>query len=312
MEDDEGKKLITEIREYKLELGKARDRKITAEGRIEELVGQIREREEDVGKGEKELGRFRRDLEKQEKKLERNSKQYENVNSEFEELAGNMQDSSERFYKLQKTIQKGKRKLEELQGGCHSLYMEREALEERIKRSVSNLGSVEESVSNLELEINETEWKIKDRRKLIKDGEKRKKKLEKKAANIRREMLGLKGVEKELGDKIARLNQDYQRLSVRRRMAEESGYGLAVKKILEASNKGKLKGIYGTIAQLAQVDDDYEIALSTAAGGGMQAVVTKDDSCAAKAIQFLKSNNLGRAAFLPLNRMRGGERGGNR
>lgn len=310
LEDDEGKKILSEIREYKLELSRARDRKITSGERIVEIERDIKERSDDISSGEKELSRYRTELEKIEKRFERDTKRYEKYNEEYEELSESMKDSSKKFFKLQKSIMKAKKDLEALQEERHGLAMQQEALNERINRSVLNLGSVEESENNLELEINETEWKIGDRTKAKKERGKERKKLDKKHGELRAEMMKLKVVEKELSGKIARLNQEYQKLNVRRRMAEESGYGLAVQKVLDQGGKGALKGIYGTIAQLAQVTDEYETALSTAAGGAMQAIVTKNDVFAAEAIRYLRSGNIGRAAFLPLNKMRGGRAGG--
>ncbi|MGD1060497.1 MAG: chromosome segregation protein SMC, partial [Methanomassiliicoccales archaeon] len=69
----------------------------------------------------------------------------------------------------------------------------------------------------------------------------------------------------------------------------------------------EMKGIRGTIAELAEVDSQYEIALNVAAGNRMQSIVVDDDETAAAAIQLLKKNNLGRATFLPLNKMLDGK-----
>jgi len=64
-----------------------------------------------------------------------------------------------------------------------------------------------------------------------------------------------------------------------------------------------LPGIYGTIAELGSVDQKYATALGIAAGGKMQAVVVDTDEDAARAIDFLKRRQAGRATFLPLNKM---------
>ncbi|MGQ0535949.1 MAG: chromosome segregation protein SMC, partial [Methanobacteriota archaeon] len=59
----------------------------------------------------------------------------------------------------------------------------------------------------------------------------------------------------------------------------------------------------GSIAELGRVDPKYETALEVAAGGRMMAIVCDDDAAAARAIDVLKRRQLGRATFLPLNRM---------
>jgi len=64
-----------------------------------------------------------------------------------------------------------------------------------------------------------------------------------------------------------------------------------------------LKGIIGTVAELSSVDEKYRTAISVAAGGKLQAVLTEDDEAASHAIQYLKRKGLGRVTFLPMNKM---------
>ena len=84
---------------------------------------------------------------------------------------------------------------------------------------------------------------------------------------------------------------------------EVSGYSNAVEKVLKARKMRELPGIYGTIAQLGKVDQEYATALEVAAGGRMQGIVVDTDEDASRAISFLKHQRGGRATFLPLNRM---------
>src|SRR6266700_2894339 len=57
------------------------------------------------------------------------------------------------------------------------------------------------------------------------------------------------------------------------------------------------------VAQLAHVEPQYETAVVTAAGARMQAIIVDDDSVAATCIDYLKKRKIGRATFLPLNKM---------
>ena len=81
------------------------------------------------------------------------------------------------------------------------------------------------------------------------------------------------------------------------------GYNRAVRAILDARDSMKIRGIHGTIAELAEVDPQYQTALNIAAGGRMQAIIVDDDQTAAECIQYLKVNRSGRATFLPLTKM---------
>jgi len=76
----------------------------------------------------------------------------------------------------------------------------------------------------------------------------------------------------------------------------------AVANILE--NKKKFRGVHGTISELGQVNKKYSLPLETAAGARLQHIVVDNDGTAADCIKYLKSNKLGSASFIPLNKIR--------
>ncbi|MDX2272167.1 MAG: chromosome segregation protein SMC [Cyanobacteriota bacterium] len=65
----------------------------------------------------------------------------------------------------------------------------------------------------------------------------------------------------------------------------------------------QLPGVLGLVAQLAEVDPQYQIALEMAAGNRLNFWVVEDDTVASSAIHFLKREKAGRATFLPLNKL---------
>ena len=86
--------------------------------------------------------------------------------------------------------------------------------------------------------------------------------------------------------------------------AVQSGFSKAVELVLEAKERKALPGVYGTVAQLCQVDEAYALALETAAGNALQYIVVDNEDDAVRAIKYLKQIRGGRATFLPLNRIR--------
>ncbi len=70
-----------------------------------------------------------------------------------------------------------------------------------------------------------------------------------------------------------------------------------------AIKRGILQGLRGTIADLGEVDKRYATALEVAAGSRLQSIVADSDEDAAIAIDYLKRSQIGRATFLPLNKM---------
>jgi len=76
----------------------------------------------------------------------------------------------------------------------------------------------------------------------------------------------------------------------------------AVRAILD--NKRMFKGVYGTVAELGQVNKKYAQALETAAGSRMSFIIVDNDNTAADCIKYLKSNKFGSASFIPLNKIK--------
>ena len=84
-----------------------------------------------------------------------------------------------------------------------------------------------------------------------------------------------------------------------------SGMVAAVQQLLQQRDGGQIKGIIGTISELCQPKDSvHELALATAIGaGGMSGIVVESDAVASQCMQWLRENKVGRAMFLPLNKL---------
>lgn len=85
------------------------------------------------------------------------------------------------------------------------------------------------------------------------------------------------------------------------------GYNRSVKVLMERINKGVTPKAEGTrvVGEIFKVDKKFEVAVEIALGAGISNVITENDKIAKDLINYLKSNKLGRATFLPLNNIRG-------
>lgn len=79
------------------------------------------------------------------------------------------------------------------------------------------------------------------------------------------------------------------------------GYSHSVKALKRVCREDKsfAKGIYGPVAQLISVDKRFETAIEVSLGGALQNIITEDEYAAKRAIEYLKTNRMGRATFLP-------------
>jgi chromosome segregation protein len=98
--------------------------------------------------------------------------------------------------------------------------------------------------------------------------------------------------------------QELSKLNAKHAGIQESIHGdIAISKILGL--RSKKPGIYGVISDLGNVNSKFSLALETAAGPRIKSIVVENDQIAAECISYLKSNKLGTATFLPLNKIRG-------
>ena len=104
-------------------------------------------------------------------------------------------------------------------------------------------------------------------------------------------------------EKLFSIKEKLEKLKVKSASIKDSaGMNIAVRSIIE--NKSRFKGVYDTIANLGSVQSAYQLALETAAGQRVNAIVVENDRVAAQCISYLKKSRLGSATFLPLNKIK--------
>ena len=107
----------------------------------------------------------------------------------------------------------------------------------------------------------------------------------------------------EINDLNYNIQMAYRKITsmeAKKQVAEEANLGRAIDTIMSA----KLRGIHAPLVQLGTVDKEYSTAMEVAFGGRMAHIVVDDEHVAGVAIEMLRSNNAGRATFIPLNKIR--------
>lgn len=103
----------------------------------------------------------------------------------------------------------------------------------------------------------------------------------------------------DLTDKVRfRTNLENKIESLKDSIENNSLLPLAVKSVL---NNPKLRGIHDIVGKLFEVNDEYSLAISICLGASVSNIVVDNEQCAKEAINYLKSSNIGRATFFPLN-----------
>lgn len=303
------KELKGKIDNAKIQIARLRDQAERAAQDISELKESSKSRAEEKQRLEREYIEIEDRLKEIKGQFEEKSAMLSSKQSMLEEIQHRIGAIDEESESLQRRISSLDTEIRAKEEEIHTLTLEKERLEERIERTDSEISFLEESKKNLEFEINDADWNIRQLKAVEKDYSKEMKTLQEQYHAKKNMESRLSSQADELERTIQRLNREYNQLKAEQEAADNvaRGYTRAVRSILEARDRGELKGIHGTIAELATVDEKYQVALNIAAGGRMQSIVVENDEVAARAIEFLKKNNLGRAIFLPLSRMMDGK-----
>lgn len=178
--------------------------------------------------------------------------------------------------------------------------------EERISKLKENLITIEESLSKLSNELligrqsadflkeyNDISIKIKTHETNLSRVN-----TSVNGSETKREELYAK--KREVDEYLTHLNGLKIRLESKKDSMIEYG-GRGVRAVIK--ERTRLPGVHGTIATLGLTDKNFATALSVAAGNKINAIITTDDSCAQKCIEYLRQTQSGTASFIPLNKI---------
>jgi len=124
-----------------------------------------------------------------------------------------------------------------------------------------------------------------------------------------------KNMEADLKSAEGDLNMTQSRLSSLRSLTENfEGYQIGVRTIMKASDlKARSEGrIMGLIAEVIQVEPEYEKAVESVLADKLQYIIVKNQEDGKEAIDYLKRKAKGRSSFAPLMDINGKENNGNR
>ncbi|MBL4934923.1 chromosome segregation protein SMC [Clostridium sp. YIM B02515] len=86
------------------------------------------------------------------------------------------------------------------------------------------------------------------------------------------------------------------------------GYNKSVKLLMQHINSGKIQDAFSkcyVLGEVINVKKDLETAIEIALGGAISDIITDNEDTAKKLIMYLRTNNIGRATFLPLSIIKG-------
>jgi chromosome segregation protein len=272
---------------------------------ITEKKKEQKELESSRGELEKELGELSKQKEELSQKIQDLETTLHETEKELEKLREEIAQSDDTSMDITRELVKMREEYNNKQTEVHEYELKRDRLKEKLDALDLQIAELQETQSTYEFEIKDIDWQASELNKGKQESSKKAKDSEKLLFEKKKRESDITEQLADLEKAILKMQREQSKLQAEREAAQTVGakYNAVVESILAARNSHELKGIRGTIAELAQVDEQYKLALEIAAGPRMQAIVVEDDIAAAEAIGYLQKKKLGRATFLPINKM---------
>lgn len=289
---------------------------------IEKHNGEIKISEEKIHYLDKDLSRLRKDnvsFESKEAKLKEqigvNEAKYNGIQLQLSGKNNELQKCETKYEEISKILIDNEVSIENYKGEII------EALNDisEVKSQVQHLQGICEGIENRKLQISKEINNLYSSKEIqMKSQQELHQRIEEKEIELNRISYIIKQVNEEKSEiqrDIIQNNKEYQliqqqfdtKTSKQNLLIEMEkdfeGYNKSVKNILSLKKEGyKLfQGVCGSVAELIKVPRDFEIAIEIALGAAMQNIITEDEQDAKLVIDYMKSNQLGRATFLPIS-----------
>ena len=172
-------------------------------------------------------------------------------------------------------------------------------LQERISRLDSQREQLDSRLETIEGQVEAGEEKSGQLRQAVEDATRRQ-------VHAEREVKYIQSVIRDQNVKRGLLSDAVSRLESRQQVLDElrnsyEGYSDGTRNIMTAAAEGRLSGVRGVLGESLEVPQKLEVAIEAALDERLQWILVNTQDDALRAIDFLRAEGLGRAAFYPLS-----------
>ena len=265
---------------------------------IEEIKEKIVKNKEEMELKLSKKGSLKENKEKYEKELKEKQDELEEFNKtlsnkalKIEECKRKLEDNVDIKYEIEGNINEQKVNIS-------NIDKRKVQIETEISNNISELDNTRFKKEELEKGFYEIQKNKNETERELKEIEEKKRKIEER----------IKSIDIKINNNIQEINfkeSKYKFLVETEK--EKEGYQKSVKTLLQDAQKIKKlgKGVKGALAELIDVPEKLETAIEMALGASLQNIVTENEQDAKRLIEHLRSNNLGRASFLPISSIKG-------
>ena len=259
--------------------------------KIASLKNDIEQKESKKSNLKENKAKFENELKEKEEELAKLTTQLSSKELEMEEIKKIIEKNTDRKYELQAEISKKQTNIENLE-------KRKSQLNQEISSQTFEIDRIRIKKEDIAKEFNETES---NRNNILKKLEEIKKQKNEITTKIKEFEIQIANLTNEMRMKTSRYNFLVETEN------EKEGYTKSVKSLLIDCEKTKElgKGMHGVLANIIDVPKEYQTAIEMCLGASLQNIVTETEEDAKKLIEHLRTNNLGRASFLPITSVKG-------
>ena len=280
--------------------------------KIENNIENITRYKTDIENLENKITELSEEVENRKNKKENLQKNKEKFENELKAKETELGEILEKLSTKELEIEKIKQQIEENVDQKYELQSQASIGNANIENNIKRQSQIKQEITNNVFELDKIRMKKEDIFKNFQQIEQERNTLLKQIEEINNEKIKFEAKVKEYNLQIENYTNE-QRMKKSRHdflvetEKEKEGYVKSVKQLLVDCEKNAelKKGMHGVLANIISVPKEYETAIEMSLGASLQNIVTESEEDAKKLIEYLKTNNFGRASFLPISAVKG-------
>lgn len=243
----------------------------------------VEKHKEDIQQKGTEVAELEKDMQREEQQLA----------SIREDLKGKTQGFSDQIAAKQKSLEPWNKKIDQKQSAIAVANSELEILKEKANSGQKAIDQANAKIESIESSRDEKLEEIEQRKH-------EKLRLEKDVRKIQDALQKLAASEPEVRSQISSARQKAD--DARASLAATQNQGNVLKGLLRLKESGRIDGFHGRLGNLGTIDEQFDVAVSTACPS-LENMVVDNVEVGQQCIEYLRKNNLGRANFILLDKL---------
>jgi structural maintenance of chromosome 4 len=255
----------------------------TARLAASECQSLVKKHTDDIEKKSKETAELEKEVEVEEEEL----------TSIRESLKGKTQGLSDQVSAKQKSLEPWDEKINQKQSALAVAQSELDILKEK-----SNAGAV--LLSEAQSKISSIEENIATKEEDLEECKAQRYTLDEEVAQLKHDLKKYSAREPEVRSHVSSARQKAE--EARATVASTQNRGSVLTGLMRLKESGRIEGFHGRLGNLGTIDEQYDVAISTACPA-LENMVVNTVEVGQQCIDYLRKNNLGRANFILLDRL---------